>query len=153
MHSLIRFFLAIVAAFGLSTAFAQDHGTKDEAKVMADAAVAHIKKVGPEKAFDDFMKDKATWTKKDLYVFAFDLEGLTKSHGANEKLVGKSLVGLKDQNGKEFIKAMIDVAKGPGQGWVDYDWANPVSKKVEGKSSYVERVAGKDLFVGVGIYR
>jgi signal transduction histidine kinase len=153
MKSLTRFLLALVAAFGLSVAFAEDHGTKEEAKTMADAAVAYIKKVGPEKACDDFMKDKATWTKKDLYVFVFDLEGLTKAHGANEKLVGKSLAGLKDQNGKEFIKAMIDVAKGHGEGWVDYDWANPLSKKVEGKSSYVERVAGKDLFVGVGIYR
>lgn len=154
MNSLIRFFVVFATAFGLvATAAAQDHGTRDEAKAMAESAVAYLKKVGTEKALEDFSKDKANWTKKDLYVFAFDLEGVTRAHGTNEKLIGKSLLGLKDQNGKEFIKAMVEIAKGPGDGWVDYDWANPVSKKVENKTTFVKRVAGADLFVGVGAYR
>ena len=42
-------------------------------------------------------------------------------------------------------------AKKDGEGWVDYKWPNPTTKKVEGKSSYVKKVG--DLIIGVGIYK
>lgn len=152
--SLVRALVALVAVVGLThTAAAQERGTREEAKAMVEAAVAHVKKVGADKAFDDFTKDKANWTKKDLYVFAFDTEANWKAHGANEKLVGKNLLNLKDQNGKEFIKEFVQVVNTKGEGWVDYDWANPVSKKVEDKTTLVKRVAGTNFAVAVGIYR
>lgn len=59
----------------------------------------------------------------------------------------------KDQNGKEFIKEMLALSASKGDGWVDYDWVNPVSKKVEGRSSDVKRLAGAIELVAVGIYR
>jgi cytochrome c len=132
---------------------AQEHGSKDEAKALTEQAIAHIKTAGTEKAFQDFTTDKAKWSKKDLYVFAFDMKGLTLAHGANDKLVGKNLADLKDQNGKLFVKEMIDVAKNKGTGWVEYDWAHPQTKKVEGKASYAMKVPNFDGFVGVGVYR
>ncbi|MDT4865219.1 Single Cache domain 2 [compost metagenome] len=81
-----------------------------------------------------------------------DTDGAVKSHGANDKLVGKNLLNLKDQNGKEFVKEFMTVAN-KGEGWVDYDWAHPVSKKVEGKATFVKRVAGTNLVMAVGVYR
>ena len=107
MYKLFRVLFVSIAAIALcASALAQDNGTREEAKVMADAAIAHIKKVGPEKAFENFSKDKATWVKKDLYVWVLDLDANMKAHGTNEKLIGKNLINLKDQNGKEFIKAV-----------------------------------------------
>lgn len=154
MKSLFKLLFAFVAACGfVAGAAAQDHGTRDEAKAMVEAAVAHIKKAGADKAFDDFTKDKSNWVKKDLYVFAFDLEANWKAHGANEKLVGKNLINLKDQNGKEMVKEFIAVAAGKGEGWVDYDWAHPQTKKVEGKTTLIKRVAGTNYAVAVGVYR
>jgi signal transduction histidine kinase len=47
----------------------------------------------------------------------------------------------------------VATAASKGEGWIDYEWVNPASKKVEPKSTYVERVPGENLFVGVGIYR
>jgi signal transduction histidine kinase len=135
------------------SAMAQDHGNKDEAKALATAALAHIKKVGNDQAFKDFTSDKANWTKKDLYVFSMEMKGVVLAHGANEKLVGKNLIELKDQNGKAFAREFIDVGSTKGEGWVDYDWAHPVTKKVEGKTSYVKRIPGFDGFVVVGVYR
>lgn len=153
MKSLYRPLLALFASLAfVSGAFAQDNGTRDEAKAMNEAAIAHLKKVGNDKAFDDFTKDKANWVKKDLYVFLLDTDGSIKAHGANDKLIGKNLLNLKDQNGKEFVKEFVVVA-GKGEGWVDYDWAHPVSKKVEGKTTFVKRVAGTNLAVAVGVYR
>jgi cytochrome c len=154
MTLISRLFLILAAAVGLNTtALGQDHGTKEEAIAMANAAVAHIQKVGQQKALDDFMNDKSAWSSKDLYVFVMDFQGVNKSHGANAKLVGKNLMGLKDKNGKEFVKEMVAVGSTKSEGWVDYDWANPTSKKIEGKSTLVKRVAGAELLVGVGIYR
>ncbi len=143
----------VFAAVVSVSALAQDHGTKDEAKVLANAALAHIKKVGNEQAFKDFTADKASWTKKDLYVFALDGKGVTLAHGANDKLVGKNMMELKDQNGKAFVREITALAAGKGEGWVDYDWAHPVTKKVEGKSTFVKRIPGFDGSVSVGTYR
>lgn len=135
------------------SAMAQDHGTRDEAKALANAALAHIKKVGNDQAFKDFTSDKATWTKKDLYVFAIDTKGNTLAHGANEKLVGKNMIELKDQNGKAFFRELTEIVATKGEGWVEYDWAHPVTKKVDGKATYIKRIPGFDGGVAVGVYR
>lgn len=154
MKSLIRKLYVLASTIlMLGSALAQEQGTKQEAAAMVEAAVAHVKKVGADKAFDDFNKDKAHWTKKDLYVFALDFEGHQTANGANEKLVGKSILGLKDPNGKEHVKEMISVASTKGEGWVDYDWPNPVTKKVQAKSAFVKRIPDANALVGVGIYR
>jgi len=146
------FALTLVGLMSTS-ALAQDHGTRDEAKALAERAAAHVKAVGPEKAFNDFTHDKANWNKKDLYVFALDMKGLTVAHGANDKLVGKSMMELKDQNGKLFVKELTEVAKNKGSGWVEYDWAHPQTKKVEGKATYALKLSNFDGLVAVGIYR
>jgi cytochrome c len=144
--------IALTAAI-FSPAVASEVGTRAEATAMVEAAIAHIRKVGNDKAFTDFMEDKVNWTKKDLYVFVFDIDANWKAHGANPKLVGRNLMNLKDQNGKEFVKEFISVVKGKGEGWVDYDWAHPTTKKVEAKTTLVKRVPGSNLAVAVGIYR
>lgn len=143
------FFAAVVSV----SVMAQDHGTKDEAKALANAALAHIKKVGNEQAFKDFTTDKANWTKKDLYVFSVDTKGTVLAHGANEKLVGKSMLEVKDQNGKAFVRELVDLAAAKGEGWIDYDWSHPVTKKVEEKSTFIKRIPGFDGNVAVGVYR
>jgi signal transduction histidine kinase len=146
--------VAVAIAFSWSTAaMAQEHGTKDEAKAMADAAVEHVKKVGPEQAFKDFSTDKATWRKKDLYVMALDMKGMCLGHGANEKLIGRNLIDMKDQNGVMLVAEMIKTAQAKGQGWVDYQWPNPQTQKLSNKSTYVHKLANYDGWVGVGIYR
>ncbi len=145
--------VATIGALAVAPAFAAaDRGTKEEAQLMVDAALAHIKKIGTEQAYKDFTTNKASWTKKDLYVFVMDLNGKMIAHGANEKLVGRDLINLKDSSGKAFVVDMIAAAK-KGSGWVDYEWADPITKKVEGKSSYVQMVPAGSSFVGVGIYR
>jgi signal transduction histidine kinase len=152
MH-FFRTLTALVFTAVLSvSAMAQEHGSKDEAKAMVNAALAHIKEAGNTKAFADFSSDKATWNKKDLYVVVQDTKGVVLVHGANEKLVGKNLIDFKDQNGKLFVQELISVGS-KGEGWVDYDFTNPTSKKVEGKSSFVKRIPGFDGIVLVGAYR
>jgi signal transduction histidine kinase len=149
-----RLFLAsLTAPLFVFTAAAQEFGTREEAKQMVDAAVEHVKKVGPEHAFKDFTeKSNAVWHKKDLYVFAYTSAGVNVAHGANDKLIGKNLIELKDPNGKLLISAMLEVAA-KGGGWVDYEWPHPETKKIEKKVSYAKKMVNFDGFLGVGVYR
>lgn len=143
--------LATVAMIG--GAPAQERGDKEGARAMVDAAVEHVMKVGPEQAFKDFTdKSNLTWHKQDLYVFAYNLDGLNVGHGANAKLIGKNLIEMRDPNGKYLIKELRDMAV-RGGGWVEYEWPHPQTKRVEAKASYVRRTVNYDGFVGVGVYR
>ena len=54
--------------------------------------------------------------------------------------VGKNLIGLKDIDGKEFVKERVELAKAKGTFWQDYKFTNPVSKKVEPKAMYCEKL-------------
>lgn len=145
--------LTALLAMSVQGAGAQERGTRQEAVDMVTAAVAHVQRVGKERAFKDFSdKSNTNWQKKDLYVFVVRSDGVTVAHGANEKLIGKNMLGIKDQTGKPFIQEMIAAAK-KGPGWVDYEWVHPQTQKQEGKSSYVTPLPGFDGFLGVGIYR
>lgn len=56
---------------------------------------------------------------------------------------------MKDVEGKEFGKEIIDVAKSSGTGWVEYRMTNPVTRKVGLKRSWVIGMGdGYVLFVG-----
>lgn len=153
IRSLTKWMVSSLFALGLVAGVqAQDRGTKDEAKAMADAAYKHIEKVGAEKAYKDFTSDKANWTKKDLYVMVYDSKGTALAHGANEKLVGKDMSAVKDANGTPVVTGMIGVAA-KGGGWFDYDWPDPVTKKIMAKSTYARKQPNGEGFIGVGVYR
>lgn len=143
--------LMLGLAAGHAMANPGERGTRAEAKVLAEAAAAHVSKVGGEQAFKDFSADPK-WSPKDMYVFAQDMDSNMIYHHANAKLIGKNFKEVKDSTGKEFNKEMVAAAK-KGSGWVDYQWAHPVSKKIEDKTSYIVRINKPDGFVGVGIYR
>ena len=142
--------LSITALAG--PALAEERGSKDEAKAMVDAAFEHIKKVGPEKAYKDFSTDKANWSKKDLYVIAQDDKAVFVAHGANEKLVGKDMSAVLDGNGKPLSAGLLAVAN-KGGGWYDYDWPDPITKKMMNKTTYVRKPPAGGGFIGVGVYR
>ncbi|HWI26421.1 MAG TPA: cache domain-containing protein [Stellaceae bacterium] len=142
-------------AFGLAPRLAladTGHGTGDEAKALVEKAVALIKQEGPQKAFAAF-DDKANkdFHYKDLYIFVRTFDGNTVAHGANMALIGHTSLQTKDADGKLYVKEMVEDAKTKGSGWVDYRWPNPVDKKIEQKSSYIERVG--DYIVCAGFYK
>ena len=160
MHSIRRSMLfSTLAALVLPVAlmdhaFAEEaRGTRAEAKVLADAALVHIAKVGFDPALKDFATDKARWVNKDLYIVVFNFAGQCLFHGANEKLIGKPMLEIKDQSGRSFVKDFITSAQTTAESWVELDWAHPVTKKPEPKTMNTRRVPGKDAVLVVGYYR
>ena len=146
--------LLSITVLGLTmagSAHAAEQGTAPEAEAMVKKAIAYIKANGPEKAYDEFTNGKS-FKDRDLYIVVYDLNGKNLAQGANPKLVGKDLIGLKDPDGKPLIQMFVDLAKGKGKGWVEgYKFLNPVTQKIEGKAMYLERVG--DTLVGCGIYK
>ncbi len=135
----------------MSVAFAGDVGTAAEAEAMVKKAVAHIKANGKEKAFADFSNPKGGFVDRDLYITVYDLTGNCLAHGANSKMIGKNFIGLKDPDGVEFVKERVNLAKTKDRFWQDYKFTNPISKKIEPKSMYCEKVG--DIIVNCGIYK
>ncbi|MFZ6723729.1 cache domain-containing protein [Undibacterium sp. Ji49W] len=145
----LAFFMAF---FSCTIALAaDDKGTADQATAMVKKAVAHFKSVGKDKALADFNDaSNKPFHDRDLYVIAFDMEG-TMLASANPKLVGKPMMDFKDGDGKLLTKEMLNIAKTKGSGWVEYRWPNPVTKALEQKTTYIEKV--DNYFLGVGIYK
>lgn len=142
-----------IAVLGLSGISAQAQtATKDDAKALVVKAIAHVKKNGVEASCKDFADPQGGFMQGDLYVFVQDMQAHMICHAANPKMNGKDLSGLKDADGKQFAKAMADLVKSKGSGWVDYRWVNPVSKAIEAKTSYVARIDDA-TWLGVGIYK
>jgi len=81
----------------------------------------------------------------------YDLNGKVLAHGQNEKQVGKELIGMKDADGKEFVKERVDLAKSKGKFWQDYKFTDPVTKKILPKSMYCEKV--EETAVCAGVYK
>jgi cytochrome c len=128
-------------------AWAAGEATPDEAKAMAIKAAEHLKAVGPDKAFPDFDAKNGSWHDRDLYVYVLDNNGVMLAHGTNPGLIGKSVLEVKDVDGKPMTRETLAVKEA---GWVNYKWQNPLTKAVEPKVVYVVRVG--DYFVEVGTY-
>jgi len=129
------------------------HGTKPEAIEMVRKVQEMFKKEGPDATFAA-ISDKTfkEFHDRDLYPFVYDLSGKCIAHGGYPALVGKNLLDVKDPDGVYKTREQIKVATGPGEGWVDYKWPNPVTNKIEDKTSYIERL-GDNYLVGVGVYK
>ncbi len=149
---LFKYLLGIVtlAAAMASPASAAERGTAAEAEAMVKKAVAYLKTNGKAKASEEFTNG-TSFKDRDLYISFYDMGGTVIAHGANAKLVGKNLIGLKDPDGKLIIQMIVDVAK-KGKGWTDsYKFRDPLTDKMAEKVIYVERV--DDTWIGVGVYK
>jgi cytochrome c len=147
-QSLILFFLLLVP----NLCAAEDFGTRQEAIDMVRRVKALIAREGLDAAIQAVNSQQPEFKIKDLYPFLYTLDGVSVAHGANVKMVGKSWITTKDQDGNYLIQTMVATATSrEGSGWVKYKWPHPISHKIQDKSAYVEKF-GENYFVGVGIY-
>ena len=139
---------AMLAVAG--AAHASGGANKDEAMAMVKSAVAFIKEQGAEKAYPEITnKANAKFHDRDLYVVVYQLDGKVLAHGANEKFVGKDLIDAQDVDGKLYVKERVELAAKQPSFWQDYKFVNPVSKKVEPKEMYCEKLNNTAVCAGV----
>ena len=147
----LRLLPAVALAASSLLAQAGDNATQAEATAMVKKGVAFIKANGKDKGYAEISNKGGTFNDRDLYLTVYGLDGTVRAHGANAKMVGKNLMDLKDIDGKAFVKERMELAEAKGTFWQDYKFTNPVSKKIEPKSAYCEKL--DDSVVCGGIYK
>lgn len=143
--------IAGILVFAGSSAMADAGANKDEAVAMVKKAVSFIKEQGAEQAYSVFTGKDAKFIDRDLYVVVYQLDGKVLAHGSNAKFVGKDLIDAQDVDGKLYVKERVELAVKQGAFWQDYKFVNPVSKKVEPKEMYCEKL--ENTAVCAGIYK
>lgn len=145
--------IALTALLVCNLSLADDaaRATKADAEAMVKKAVTFLKEKGKETAFKAFTAPSTDFTDRDVYVVAYDMSGVCLAHGQNSKQVGLSLIGLKDPDGKEFVKERVEFAKMKDNFWQDYKFTDPLTKKILPKESYCEKA--DDAIICAGIYK
>ena len=133
------------------TAVAGESANRDEATAMVKKAVSFIKEQGADKAYAEISNKAGRFIDRDLYIVVYQLDGKVLAHGANEKFIGKDMSEAQDVDGKLYVKERIEMANKQPSFWQDYKFVNPVSKKVEPKQMYCEKL--DNTAVCAGIYK
>ncbi len=141
---------AALCVFG-ATAIAATGASKDEAVAMVKKAVGAIKSEGPNQAYSEISDQKGPFVDRDLYIVVYGLDGMVLAHGADKKRIGTNQMNAKDADGKAFVKERVELAKAQPSFWQSYKFMNPVTKKVEPKEMYCERL--DDTAVCGGVYQ
>jgi len=137
-------------------AFSADPSQSKEAKqivALVEKAAALTEGKG-KAAFPEFKEKGSEWLRGETYIFIADMNGTILIHPANPELETKSILDMKDANGKTFMREFIETAK-KGSGWVDYMWPKPGEKTPSKNLSYIKRAKmpnGETVIVGAGIY-
>ena len=126
-------------------------GTPAEAKAMLGQAVKHFKTVDRDRAITDFNAGVAPFHDRDLYVLCVDSKHTIVANGGFPSYVGTSADTFLDAKGAPVGKALWDAAAANPSGSLDYPLVNPVTKKIEDKTTFYEKVAD-DLLCGVGAF-
>src|SRR5215472_23526 len=128
-----------------------EFASKDEAVAMVKKGVAYVKSNGKEKGYAEITNKKGQFVDRDLYLVVYGLDGTVFAHGANEKQVGRNLIDLKDIDGKLFVKERVELAQKQPSFWQEYKFTDPVTRKIEPKEMYCERL--EDVVVCGGVYK
>lgn len=157
MTKFLRLFAAaalVVAACGIG-AQAQTPdatpATKEQAVAMVQNAVAFIKAQGPDKGYAAIDDKSGQFVRGDLYIAVVGLDGTLLAYGGDGQRVGENVMNLKDTDGKEVVKERVELAKQEPSFWQSYKFINPLTKKIEPKQMYCERL--NETVVCGGVYQ
>ncbi len=153
MRACLRFIMILLAitAVSMPAMAAETRGTKEDAKALVAKAIGYFKTNGKDKTIAEVNSPTGQLTDRDLYIFILDMDGMRLAHGTNQKLVGKSIIGFKDVDGKTYGDEIVQKAKADGSGWVDYKFTDPQTKKIGEKTTYLQREG--NLIFCAGAYK
>lgn len=136
--------------------------TKDDVKAKVDEVAVILEKQG-EAYYPEIPKIRFCGSN---YVYVSDMTATIVAHGFMPHLVGKCIIGIKDDTGYKFfadltnkIKASQTTKAGKtyynGTAWIKYRWPTPTDKtKFQTKLVYAKGILlpnGKNVFVAAGM--
>jgi len=155
--------MIFVVALCSSTLFAAGPCSKAEVKANVEKVAAILEKEGT--AF--YAKIPAYHFCDNNYVYVSDMTATILAHGFMPHLVGKCIIGIKDDTGYKFFADLVAKIKSStatkngktyynGATWIKYRWPSPKDKtKFENKLVYAQGVLlpnGDNVFVAAGTY-
>ncbi|OPY49157.1 MAG: Cache domain protein [Methanosaeta sp. PtaU1.Bin112] len=124
---------------------------RDELVAFVEDAVRFAHENGKEMALQDFSDPKGNFSRGELYIFAYDYDGLTLAHPYQPELIGKSRINARDPNGIKINQQAVNAAKF-GNGFFYYIYPDPFQNMTQVlKLGYVADVDGT-WYLGSGIY-
>jgi cytochrome c len=140
---------ALCLGLACSGALANEPTAKD-AIAMTERGAALIKAKGKDEMMKRINAKDPDFVQGELYVDLRDVKtGIVLAHPYNPSIVGKDLTDVPDANGKKYRREIIELAAAKGKGWVDYQYKNPTSGKIEPKTTYILLVDGVVLEAGI----
>jgi len=145
--NLIVFTLSLFCSLATAQTQPEGQGAVD-AKDWLRQGQELIKKQGLEAAATTFNDQKFQWVRAVYYIVIYKFDGTCLVQSKDPKEVGINAMETADPAGKKYIREMIEAAKTTGEGWVDYQWMDPYSKKVRTRDIYFQKIEGQDAVVG-----
>jgi signal transduction histidine kinase len=140
---------AIALCLASGATLANEPSEKD-AIAMAERGAALIKSKGKDEMMKRINAKDPDFVQGSLYVDLRDVKtGIVLAHPYNPSIVGKDLTDVPDANGKKYRRESIELAAAKGKGWVDYQYKNPTTGKIEPKTTYILLVDGVVLEAGL----
>lgn len=145
----IRSLVSTILATAL-LATLQAQGPAD-AEALVKEAVSYAKTQGAYKLIKEANTPGGAFRKGELYIWIVDMEGVMLANGANPKLVGKDASEKADSDAIHYAQEAVKIAEGPSKGWFTYKFTNPVTREVQQKQCYVERL--DEIVIACGAYK
>lgn len=147
----MRYLAALVLGLAFSTVQAGTP-TAADAIAMVERGAAIVQAKGKQEMIRLINEKSPDFVQGELYIDIRDLyNGIVLAHPINPSIVGKDLTDVPDPSGKKYRREIIELAQKKGKGWVDYMYKNPVSGKIEPKTTYIMKVG--DVVLEAGIYK
>ncbi len=154
--------VVLLAVFAGSSVYAASQADKDEIVAKVNEVGAMLEKEGKA----GLAKASTVRFGKDNYVYVGDMDCTIIAHGWQPHLVGKNIIGIKDDKGNKFMAKMLEGVKSSqgtkngktyfnGETWVTYRWPSPESKTVFlNKIVYAKgfMMGDENVFVSAGMY-
>ena len=114
--------------------------TFEAIKNYVNKAIRFLKANGAKVAFGEFSNVVGEFSRAGLGIFVFDEEGKCLANGETPGFVGQNLMKIKSQDGRLYVKDMIEQAIKNGTALLSYVTANA---NAVGYVQYVETPDGK----------
>jgi signal transduction histidine kinase len=147
---MMKLIASAIALCVLSIPALANEPTEKDAIAMAERGAAMVKAKGKDEVMKRISAKDPDFVQGSLYIDMRDVKtGIVLAHPYNPSIVGKDLTDVPDANGKKYRREIIELAAAKGKGWVDYQYKNPTSGKIEPKTTYILLVDGVVLEAGL----
>lgn len=124
----------------------------NDVKELVDTAIEYYRINGKKSLLEKVSTKNGLFHHDDKYVFVYDPNMRIVAHPIRPEIIGTDLFNKKDRpGGKFFSREIKELAKNKGEGFVDYEYLNPVTGEVEPKTTYIKKI--DDMIICAGAYK